>query len=161
MSLNYKDRDEYTYSIFFYSEPYFILLENQEIVDITIKQEEKQIQKKSTRMYGIKQPKKLLEIVYNDDFFDCNLITSKRDYFSITIQIFNRTGQFLQQIELLGENLKKAKSNEGITITLNYDQVTNNNAWPSLPPQFQEASEVYKREKVSYLRDLQIKKILS
>lgn len=151
-----KERDEYIYTIYLFSEPYFMVLDDESIIDVNILKEEVKIPKKSTRWYGMPTPKQILELKYNDTFFEYNLKSSNRDTFSVNIQTYNKMGQFLQQVELHGENIH-IKDN---VMTLKFDQVTNNNAWPSINPKFESAADLYKRERVSYLRDLKIDTLL-
>jgi hypothetical protein len=108
-------------------------------------------------MYGIQEPKKYIEFQYDDVFFDYNLKNSKRNMFSIVVVVYNRAGQFLQQMDLHGEDLLIEGSN---LLKLYYDQITNNQAFPSINPLWGDAIDVYKRERVSYLRDVKIDTLL-
>lgn len=138
-----KDRIEYSYDVYLFSEPYFMYLENNSIVDINILYENKS--------------KDIIRIEYDDIFFDYNIKNSNRDKFSITIYSFNRTGQFLQQLDMHGENMI-IKDN---SIILEFDQITNNNAWYSVNTKFVIAADVYQRERISYYRDRKIDKLLN
>jgi hypothetical protein len=153
-----KPRMEYYYEVYLYSEPYFMLLEDDCIVDINLKeQQSSNAYKESRRMYGIPNPKKYIEFQYNDFFFDYNLKSSQRKMFSVVVLIYNKVGQFLQQMDLLGEDLVVEGSSN---FRLYYDQMTNNSAFPSLNPKWSQAIDVYKRERVSYLRDKKIDTLL-
>jgi hypothetical protein len=153
-----KPRMEYYYEAYLYSEPYFMLLDDECIVDINLKEElNPNSYKESKRMYGIPEPKKYIEFQYGDVFFDYNLKSSKRNMFSVVVVVYNRTGQFLQQMDLHGEDLLIEGSN---LFRLYYEQVTNNSAFPSLNPRWEEAIDTYKRERVSYLRDVKIDTLL-
>jgi hypothetical protein len=153
-----KPRMEYYYEVYLYSEPYFMLLEDECIIDINLKEElNPKSYKESKRMYGIQEPKKYIEFQYDDVFFDYNLKNSKRNMFSIVVVVYNRAGQFLQQMDLHGEDLLIEGSN---LLKLYYDQITNNQAFPSINPLWGDAIDVYKRERVSYLRDVKIDTLL-
>lgn len=132
-----KSRDEYQYEIYLYSEPFLLFLGDESIIDVNVEEKD-------------------FIIDYSDIFFDYNLKYSERKTFSIIAQTYNKVGQFLQQVELLGENLI-IESNR---IKFNFDQITNNNAWSSINPKFAEATELYKKERVSYLRDKKIDTLL-
>jgi hypothetical protein len=153
-----KERIEYYYEIYLYSEPYFMLLEDESIIDVNIKDEINPYSyKESKRMYGAKPQRQYIEIQYDDVFFDYNLKSSKRDMFSVVVVVYNRSGQFLQQMDLHGEDLIVEGSN---LLRLYYEQVTNNQAFASISPKWGDAIDTYKRERVSYLRDVKIDTLL-
>ncbi len=152
-----KDRSEYVYEIYLFSEPYFMHLENEIIVDINIDTPERIEYREIKHRYGDIKVKKQIIIEYADIFFDYNIRNSNRDRFSITIYSFNKTGQFLQQLDIHGENMI-IKNN---SIILEFDQVTNNNAWYSVNTNFVNAADVYQRERMAYYRDRKIDKLLS
>lgn len=156
MSTYSKPRSEYYYEVYLYSEPYFILLEDESIIDVNLKSETYNF-KESRRMYGVKEPKKYIEFEYNDVFFDFNLRSSGRLIFTVVVVVYNSTGQFLQQMDLLGEDLVI----ENNTFRLYYEQITNNNAFASINPKWGSAIDIYKRERVSYLRDKKIDTLLN
>jgi hypothetical protein len=153
-----KPRIEYHYEAYLYCEPYFILLEDDCIVDMNLKEEvNPNSYKESKRMYGIKPERKYIEIQYDDVFFDYNLKGCKRDMFSVVVVVYNNTGQFLQQMDLHGEDLVIEGSN---LLRLYYEQLTLNSANPSINPNWGNAIDTYKRERVSYLRDVKIDTLL-
>jgi hypothetical protein len=139
-----KPRSEYSYEAYLYSEPYFMLLENDCIIDINLKENP------NTNI------KKYIEFQYNDLFFDYNLKNCKKDMFSVVVIVYNQSGQFLQQMDLHGEDLFIDNN----LFRLNYDQVTNNGAFVSINPNWVEAIDIYKRQRVSYLRDVKIDTLL-
>lgn len=143
-----KDRSEYDYEVYLFSEPYFMYLKNDSIIDININQKNK---------YDDIESKDAIILEYNDVFFDYNIRNSNRDRFSITIYSFNKTGQFLQQLDIHGENMIIENS----SIILEFDQITNNNAWYSVNTKFATAAEIYQRERMSYYRDRKIDNILN
>lgn len=142
-----KDRSEYKYEIYLFSEPYFIYLEDDSIVDINIEDRE----------YDDINSKDKLILEYDDVFFDYNIRNSNRDKFSVTIYSFNRMDQFLKQTDIHGEDMI-IKNN---SIILNFDQITNNNAWYSVNTNFILAVDVYQRDRISYYRDKKIDKLLN
>ena len=155
MSTNSKPRSEYYYEVYLYSEPFFMLLEDESVIDINLNSENYNF-KESKRMFGIPDPKKFIQCEYNDSFFDFNLKNSKKNMFNVVVVIYNSTGQFLQQMDLLGEDLII----ENNTFKLYYKQITNNGAFTSINPQWGSAIDLYKRERVSYLRDKKIDTLL-
>ena len=144
----YKARDEYKYVVYFYDDPTFLFLDDEDIVDINIE--------------GLSYPNGesigsgdcILE--YNCDFFGKNLEKAYEEEFSVTIQVHNKMGQFLQQIEFQGGDIEKK---DGV-IKFRFDQMSRNHAWPSINPRFTEASEIWKKAKMSYLRDKKIDTLL-
>jgi len=153
-----KPRIEYQYEAYLYSEPYFILLEDDCIVDMNLKEElNPNSYKDSKRLSGTTPQKKYIEIQYDDVFFDYNLKGCKRDMFSVVVVVYNNTGQFLQQMDLHGEDLVIEGSN---LLRLYYEQLTLNSANPSINPNWGNAIDTYKRERVSYLRDVKIDTLL-
>lgn len=144
-----KPRKEYSYDAYLYSEPYFMLLEDESIIDINLKVE--------TVPNLFTESKKYIEFRYDDTFFNFNLKNSKRNTFSIVVVTYNTAGQFLQQMDLLGEDLV-IEGNNGFR--LYYEQITNNGAFASINPQWESAIDVYKRERVSYFRDRKIDTLL-
>jgi hypothetical protein len=148
MKMDFKDRSEYNYSIYFYSEPNFLLLENSSIIDVNIR--EKKIDDKIST----------LEVMYSDVFFDYNIRNIKKKNFLIIIIIHNHTGQFLQQITIHGESLSFGNHPHIDCVNFNFQQMTNNKAWKSIPNDFQKAEEIYKSERLSYIRESRINKIL-
>ena len=153
-----KPRIEYHYEVYLYSEPYFILLEDDCIVDINLKEElNPNSYKDSKRLSGTTPQKKYIEIQYDDVFFDYNLKGCKRDMFSVVVVVYNNTGQFLQQMDLHGEDLFIEGSN---LLRLYYEQLNLNSANPSINPNWENAIDIYKRERVSYLRDVKIDTLL-
>ena len=133
-----KPRDEYNYNVYICSEPFFMLLENDSIIDINL------------------DSKKYIKVHYDDIFFDHNLKGSKKTTFSVVIVTYNTVGQFLRQIDLLGEDLVI----EDNGFRLYYEQITDNNMSLSLNPKWTSAIDMYKRERLSYLRDRKIQTIL-
>lgn len=134
-----KERDEYKYIVYFYSEPNFMVLENESIIDISLHEDLKRV-----------------DINYSDYFFDFNLKNCKDSEFTVVTQCYNRVGQFLEQLEISGENI----SFDNNILTLNYEQLTSNKAWASINQLWEKASDVYNRERISYYRQSKIETIL-
>jgi hypothetical protein len=97
---------------------------------------------------------------YDDYFFDYNLRNSKSKNWSVTIQSYGDDGKFLLQSNIQGDSLKLRKLKKGNSIKLEYDQITNNRAWASLPPSFEMGEEEYKKGKLAYIRNLKLENIL-
>jgi len=133
------------YKIYFYSKPYFLVLDKDDIKDINLKS---------------KENTKFIEINYADSFFDLNLKHSKSKEWALTVQAYDKSEKFISQIDVYGENLKSKKIKNSKILELEYDQITNNKGWSSIPKVFEDAEIVYQNSKKTYFRDLSIKKIL-
>ncbi len=134
-----KERDEYKYIVYFYSEPNFMVLENESIIDISLHEDLKRV-----------------DINYSDYFFDFNLKNCKDSEFTVVTQCYNRVGQFLEQLEISGDTI----SFDNNILTINYEQLTSNKAWASINQLWEKASDVYNRERISYYRQSKIERIL-
>jgi hypothetical protein len=133
------------YKIYLYSEPHFLILTDESIIDINLKSNLK---------------KKKLEIYYDDNFFDFNLKSSKKSEWLVTIQSFDLKDKFIYQIDLHGESIKIGNKKSKNFLSLIYDQISNNNGWASIPPLFEQAELEYTRSRFSYLRNLKLNLIL-
>ena len=131
------------YKIYFYSQPHFLVLDTDSVVDINL----------------ISDKNKIIEIIFSDVFFELNLKKTKCKDWSLTIQIFDKDNKFTSQIDLNGENMKVSNTKKGKKIKFNYDQITNNNGWASVPKVFEKAEFDYMNYKISYLRDKKLKEI--
>ena len=149
MKLDYKDRGEYIYTIYIFGQPEFILIENESIIDVNIKD------KKSNDDYST------LEIIYSDVFFDYNMRNIKKDNFLVIIVVCNSVGQFLRQLDINVESIKFGNHPYIDCINFSFEQITINKGYHSIPSTFQQASDVYKSERISYIRNSIINKILS
>jgi hypothetical protein len=134
------------YKIYFYSEPNFLYIDSESIIDLDLK-----------RLNN----KNVFEMKYEDYFFDYNLRNSKSKNWLITIQSFDENGKFLLQSNIHGDYLKIKKSNGSNSIILQYDQITNNKISGSLPPIFESGEIEYKKTKLSYIRNLKLEDILN
>lgn len=135
------------YKVYFYSSPNFLILKDDDIIDINLVQRGKNKLKK-------------IEIVYSDDFFDFNIKKTKSKEWSLTVQIFDINKVFQLQLDLQGENLKFSERKSGKVISFTYEQITNNNGWPSLPKVFESAEIDYDQYKRSYIRNEKIKQLI-
>jgi len=133
------------YKLYFYSEPTFLYIDSESILNLDLK--------------DIKD-KKIFEIIFKDYFFEYNLRKSKSKDWILTIQSYNDDGSFILQSNLTGTNAKTRKIKTGTYLRLEYNQITNNEIWPSLPPVFEESEKNYKMSKLTYLRNAKLKNIL-
>ena len=133
------------YKIYFYSEPVFLYIDSESIIDLDL------------RVIG---EKKIFEMKYDDYFFDYNLRNSKSKEWSVTIQSYGDDGKFILQSNIYGDSLKLRKLKKGNSIKLEYDQITNNKVWASLPPSFEMGEEEYIKGRLSYVRNLKLESIL-
>lgn len=134
------------YKIYFYSEPIFLYIDSESILDLDLK---------------VINELKVFEMIYKDDYFDLNRSRTKSKSWSVIIQSFDENGKFVLQSNLLGDRLKVKKLVKGNRIRLIYDQITNNKIWASIPPTFEDAEIEYKQGKISYSRNIKLKDILS
>ena len=134
------------YKIYFYSEPVFLYIDTETIIDLDLKKI---------------NDENIFEMVYKDHFFDFNLKNSKSKAWSVVIQSYDTEGKFVVQSNLHGEDLKTKNVTNGGRIRLKYDQITNNKIWASLPPVFEIGEIEYKKGKLSYLRNLKLEDILN
>ena len=133
------------YKIYFYSEPNFLYIDSESIIDLDLKRID---------------DKNIFEMKYNDYFYDFNLKNSKSKNWLVTIQSFDEDGKFVLQSNIHGDNLKIRKIKNGNSIKLEYDQISNNKIWSSLPPIFEQGEQEYTKGKLSYVRNLKLESIL-
>jgi hypothetical protein len=152
---------EEIYEIYFFSEPYFMVLENSSIIDINIKKEEALPYKKTVRRFGPIKQKQIIEISYNDDYFDANLKESSRDTFTLIVLSHKPDGTFIQQLDIHGENLVVSKILKSKVLRFTFEQITTNSGWMSIHPKFIEAQGNYISEKKKWDRDKKINQLLS
>jgi len=134
------------YKIYFYSEPIFLYIDSETILDLDLKMDE---------------GNKIFEMIYDDNFFDYNLRSAKIKDWSVTIQSFDENGKFFLQSNLQGENLKYKTLKNKKRIRLNFNQITNNKIWASIPPIFEMGEDQYKNGRQAYLRNIKLKEILN
>ena len=135
------------YKVYFYSSPNFLILKYDDIVDINLVERGKNKVKK-------------IEIIYSDDFFDLNMKKTKSKDWSLTVQIFQEDKTFQLQLDLHGEDLKFSQRKKGKVLSFTYEQITNNNGWPSLPKVFQTAEIDYDQYKKSYTRNEKLNQLI-
>lgn len=131
--------------VYFYSKPYFLYIDSESLVDADL-----------TTDNG----KNYFDLQYTDDYFTLILKKSKKKKWLIFLQSFDENNIFISQSNLGGENLKLKRIDGVDYLTLQYDQITNNKIWPSLPPTFDEGEIEYKNAKLSHYRDKKLKKII-
>ena len=155
-------RDEQIYEIYFYSEPIFLVLLDDEISDVNISTFNKEPNYKfSQKRYGPDKEEYYLDITYDDYFFHYNFISSKKDEFLIIIQNFSKkTGFFVQQIQVQGDIMESGKKDGLGYIRLVFNQMITNDLG-NLPPKFNPATVVYKQQRASYFRDKKIDALLN
>lgn len=156
------NRKEHLYEIYFYSEPHFFVLENDEIIDVNMHSLDREPNYRfSQKNYGPDKENYYLDITYQDYFFEQNLINSKKEDFLVIIQNFSsKTGFFLHQIQIQGDVISSGRKDGSNYIRLVYDQMITNDLG-NLPPKFSPATIVYKQERASYFRDKKIDALLN
>ncbi len=139
-------RNDYIYQIYLFCEPYLLVLDNESIIDVNL-----------DKLQDISKQIELLVIEIEDIFFHENLkIISEKD-FSLIVQSYDTNNKFISQLELYGEDFT-IESNK---VTFKFDSSTVNSAYPSINPYWKSAIELYKKERVSYLRNIQIETLLN
>lgn len=133
------------YKLYFYSNPHFLYIDSESIIDLDLKYVDE---------------KKCFEMEYDDEFFYLNLKNAKRKIWGVTIQSFDEKNNFVLQSDFNGEKLKSKKLKKSFYLRLEYDQITNNKAWPSIPPIFIEGELNYKNGRLSHMRNLKLVNIL-
>jgi len=141
-----ENRSEQSYKIYFYNQPHFLLLDSQSILDINIKEKSQNVRK--------------IEIFFEDIFFEKNLSKKSLKEWNITVQIFDNNNKFTTQLDLYGENLRSGKTKLGKNIKFDFEQISTNSAWPSLPKSFHDAEVSYMSSRHAYLRHLKIKSLI-
>jgi hypothetical protein len=155
-------RSEHIYEVYFYSSPIFLILQDDEIVDVNITNFDREPNYKfSKRKYGPDKEEYYLDIIYNDSFFYYNFDVSKKDEFLVIIQTFSKsTGFFIQQIQVQGDVMESGRKDGNNYIRLVFDQMLTNDLG-NLPQKFTPATVVYKQERASYFRDKKIDALLN
>ena len=149
-------RNDYIYEVYFYSEPHFFVLENDQIIDVNIGSFEKELNYKFTTTAHVDKEKWYLDLQHNDDFFHHNFISSKKEDFLIIIQNFSRsTGYFIQQIQIQADALVSRRENSNWYTRWIFEQMITNDLG-NLPQKFKPAFIVYQKERASYFRDKKI-----
>lgn len=133
------------YKIYFYSDPIFLYIDSENILDLDLK---------------IIEGKKEFEMKYNDVYFTKNMKDSRSKSWVVFIQSFDEKNKFLVQSNLSGDNLVHRKIKNGYCLRLQYDQITNNKIWASLPPTFETGEIEYKKNRLSYYRNIKLLNIL-
>jgi hypothetical protein len=152
-----KGRGEYYCEVFLYTDTHLLILDDISILDINLKEHPVSYNyKKTSQVYGIPDQKRQIIFKYDDVFFEYNLMNIDRCEYGINVLLYNKFGQFLQQIDILGENLIKSKN----MFSFEYKQLSNNTAFSSINPKFGNAIDVYKKERLSYLRNVKIDNII-
>ncbi len=133
------------YKIYFYSEPNFLFMDSDSVKNLDLK--------------SINQ-KNIFEIIFEDYFFENNFRKIKSTDWLLTIQSYNDDGSFVLQSNIAGSNPKIRKIKKGTYLRLEYDQITNNEIWPSLPPIFETSEQKYKMIKLTHQRNAKLRNIL-
>ncbi len=134
------------YQFFLFCKPYLLVLDDDSIIDANI---EKSLVESNND--------DLLVIVTEDVFFHENLKIIKETEFSVVLQTFDLTDNFVNQIELWGEEIN-IESNK---VILKFETMSINRIYPSVSPYWIDAIDLYKKERVSYLRNKNIETLLS
>lgn len=138
------NKRECFYEFYLYCNPNLFILEDDSIVDVNLV--------KSVTSKKIDS----LEIETDDSFFIKKLSIIEEKDFSIVLQSFDKEEIFSQQLELFGEDFKI----EDNKATFSFKSKSTNHVYPSINPFWKNAIELYKSERVSYIRNSKIEKLL-
>jgi len=136
----------YIYQMYLFCEPYLLVLDDESIIESDI-----------DKFKDISEKDDLFKIKVSDIYFHENLIRIEEKDFFLVVQSFDLSNKFTNQLELYGENFVIQNQE----ITFKFESITINNAYPSINPYWKEGVELYKKERVSYLRNIQIETLLN
>lgn len=139
-------RNNYIYQIYLFCNTYLLVLEDESIFDINL-----------DKLSSNDNNENIIKLETSDNFFHHNLKMLKKKDFSLITQSFDKSNKFISQIELYGEDFT-IEPNE---IIFQFESITINNAYPSISPYWERAIDLYKKERVSYLRNIQIETLLN
>jgi hypothetical protein len=140
---------EHLYEFFIFIDSSILVLENDSIIDINLKK------------FSPKSEKDDALVVETDESFFLHRlkqINSIENDFSVVLQSYNRkSGWWESQIEIYGDYF----TIEDNKILFEFDSMSVNHARPSINPYWQESIDLYRKERVSYLRNIQIETLLN
>ena len=139
-------RNEYIYQIYLFCDPFLLVLENDSIIDFNI-----------DKISNISNKEDILKLEIKDKFFYNKLRTLEEKDFLLVLQTYDLSKNFLNQLELFGEDFNI----ESNFIIFKFKSSISNKTFPSLSPYWKNAIELYKKERVSYLRNSVIENILN
>lgn len=133
----------FKYQFYFYCQPYLLFLEDELIIDANIEKNS--------------DDKDILVVESDDIFFQENLKKLKQDNFTIVFQTFDSTDNFINQMEFHGEKFV-LMSNK---LVLEFESTLVDNVSSQINPFWTVPIELYKKERVSYIRNRNIETLLS
>ncbi len=133
------------YRFLLFCKPYLLVLDDESIIDASIEK----------FLNGGKDDTLIIES--DDVFFHENLKLIENSEFSVILQSFDIDDNFLNQIELFGEEIEVIQNK----IILRFETISVNRIYPSVNPYWLDAIDLYKKERVSYLRNKNIETLLS
>lgn len=152
---------EKKYNIYLYSNPDFLFLNEESIMNIEYKQEEVKY-KKTTRSYGVQEPKKFIEIEYTDEYFDATLKSLSENSFTsgseiyVCIASYNKSGSTTDQEELTSKKIEFFKNK----LVIEIDRLFLNGSVLGVHPKLKQAGIDYLSERKNWLRDSKINSII-
>ena len=132
------------YEFYLYCNPYLLVLEDDSIIDANILKSE----------FSLKED--ILVVETDDIFFSNNLTKIQEKEFFLVLQCYDKDENFNQQIELMGEDFE-IENNKYI---FKFSNMSTNHVIPSINPRWYEVIDLYKKERVSYIRNSKIESIL-
>lgn len=135
---------EFKYNFYLFCKPYLLLLEDDLIIDANLIKSEN------------KSTENLLIIESTDSFFLESISMLDDKDFIITLQCYDLNDNFSYQIESYGENFIIEENK----FSFECQSIFTNQINPTLNPNYKNAIELYKSERVSYIRNSKIENIL-
>jgi hypothetical protein len=132
----------HTYNFFLIIERKVLVLEDEDIIDANLNT-------------GNKSDNKLI-LSTEDDFFIFTMSKFQNLDFMIVLQIYETDGSFSHQFELGGEFFEIKDK----TIIFEFETISTNHVYPSISPYWKDEIELYKSDRVSYIRNSIIENIL-
>jgi hypothetical protein len=142
--INIMNEREWLYEFYLYCNPYLLVLEDDTIIDANLLKSESSIKED------------ILVVETDDMFFSENLCRIQDKDFFLVLQCYDKNENFTQQIELMGEEFEV----ENNKYTFKFSQMSTNHVTPSINPRWYEVIDLYKKERVSYIRNSKIESIL-
>ena len=142
----FKKERNYIYNFYLYCDPYLLFLDDDSVIDLNI--DKFSIDSKKDDVFKIET----LDIYFHE-----NLKRIEDKEFLLIFQTYDLSNKFLNQIEICGEEFYT----ENNILILKFDSISINNVSPSLNPYWLTSIDLYKKERVSYLRNIQIETLLN
>jgi hypothetical protein len=140
---NISTKRTFIYQLYLYSEPYLLVLDDDFIIEVNI---DKNLEHKD-----------ILIVETEDVYFHENLKALKTKDFTVVFQSFDSKGNFINKMEFYGENFEIVSKK----LILEFESTLIDNVSDRINPYWSSAIDLYKKERVSYIRNKNIETLLS